>query len=159
MFLDNLLKKKKDLLSTYYLPTCAQNWKMQRMATESSGLFRWRKTQTKTKTNTTKYIYTQLTFEQQEFELCGSTYTQIFLNSKYYSTTWSADAESMVQRNPRYGKPTINYIGISYLTEGQCPKPYIFQGSTVYIFVCLFVYICRREGLYPSCKNWIKNIT
>ena len=33
--------------------------------------------------------YTQLTLEQHRFELCGSTYTQIFFNT-YYSTTWSA---------------------------------------------------------------------
>ena len=30
------------------------------------------------------YIYTQLTLEQQEFELCGSTDTQRFFNSKYF---------------------------------------------------------------------------
>ena len=30
----------------------------------------------------------QLTLAQHRFELCGSTYTQIF-NSKYCNTTWS----------------------------------------------------------------------
>lgn len=62
------------------------------------------------------YIYTQLTLEQQEFELCGSTDTQRFFNSKYFST-----AESGLWKNPRYGGPTINHTGIFYFTDGRCP--------------------------------------
>lgn len=36
-----------------------------------------------------KYIEVQLTLEQHGFELCGSTYMQLFFVSKYYSVYYS----------------------------------------------------------------------
>ena len=43
----------------------------------------------------------QLTLEQHTFELCGSTYTQIFPINTYHSATQSVDVE------PRLRGPTV----------------------------------------------------
>ena len=56
-------------------------------------------------------IRLQLTLGQHRFELCESTYMQIFSNSKYYSTTWSlvgsVEAELWTWRGP------VSYTRIS----------------------------------------------
>lgn len=57
------------------------------------------------------------TLQQHRFEMGESTYTGIFFNSIYHSTTHFSveftDAESQIWRNHRYEEPSINYRQIS----------------------------------------------
>lgn len=58
----------------------------------------------------------QFTLEQNKFEYVGPLIC-IFFNSKYYSTTELlliefADTESWIQKNLRYGGPTVTYVQI-----------------------------------------------
>ena len=68
----------------------------------------------------------QLTLEQHRFELWGSTYTWIFFDSKYSSTSWSLvgwirGMQNCGDRGTAHTEGTISYIRISHCTEGWRP--------------------------------------
>lgn len=82
------------------------------------------------------YNTVQLTLEQHNFELLGSTYMQIFsmVNITLLHDPWLVeflDVEPQIWRDLVYRRQTIYYTHISGCPKGQCPYPNVVQGSTV----------------------------
>ena len=88
------------------------------------------------------YVYTHtVDFEQHGFELCGSTYLQIFFNSWLNPCMW----------NYRYRGPTMGlehlWILISVAGPGTNPL-WILKDDCIYVYIFTYTHItCLQKNL------------
>jgi len=88
---------------------------------------------------------TTLTFEQHEFKLHMSSYTWIFCNNKYQSTTWSALVQSMDMNEPVIQRANCQLYMNFWLCRGSAPltpSSLLFKGQ-------LYHYFTQSSYVYP----------